>query len=71
MELNYSFDSPVAEPIDEKVPHIEPPEQTSDGDEYVCGNSGPAFEGHTPGRDQDRSRADEYIPAQGCSRYVS
>lgn len=69
--MDFSVDSPLAKPIDSKAPHVEPPTQTADGEEYICGNSGPAFEGHTAGRDQDRSRADERVAAQGCSRYVS
>lgn len=66
-----SFESPLANPIDEGTPKVEPAAHTADGDEYICGNTGNAHPYANPGRDQDRNRSDERIPAQGCSRYVS
>lgn len=79
LEVGFSFDNPQAKPTDE-LPHsyehkgmdVEHPPQDVDSEEYLCGNSGREQYGSaTPGRDQDRSRADEFIPAQGCARYVS
>jgi hypothetical protein len=66
-----SFDSPLAQPIDEAAPKVEPPAHTADGEEYICGNTGNAHPYANPGRDQDRSRVDETIPAQAFARYVS
>lgn len=76
--IDFSFDSFPVKPVDvlpESYSHksgpVGPPAQTADGEEYLCGDAGPGFPGNNPGRDQDRSRADERIPAIGCSRYVS
>lgn len=69
--INFSFDAPLTKVTDEEVHEVSPPTQTADGEEYICGDTGPGFPGNNPGRDQDRSRADERIAAQGCSRYVS
>lgn len=69
MEIPFSFTNPAAEPTDH-VHEYGPPSQTTDGEEYICGNAGPAFEGHTAGRDQDRSRADEYQGATPFARYI-
>jgi hypothetical protein len=73
----FSFDDPLTKPTD-TLPHsyehqgmdVSHPPQTPDGDEYICGDSGPAFPGNNPGRDQDRSRADEYVGAAPFARYV-
>lgn len=70
-EVSYSWNSPTAVPTEEETPKVSPPAQTADGEEYLCGNSGNAHSYANPGRDQDRSRQDEGIAAQGCSRYVS
>lgn len=78
MNVDFSFDDFLAKPVDElkesyshaKGP-IGPPPQDADSDEYLCGHSGREHSYANAGRDQDRSRADEHIPAQGCSRYVS
>jgi hypothetical protein len=76
--INFSFDDKLAKPVDElptsyehKSSDVSHPPQTADGDEYLCGNSGPEHSYANAGRDQDRSRADERIAAQGCARYVS
>ena len=70
-EVSYSWASPTAVPTEEETPHVPPPSQTTDGEEYLCGSSGNAHPYANAGRDQDRSRQDEYVAAQGCSRYVS
>jgi hypothetical protein len=70
-EVSYSWSSPTAVPTEEETPYVPPPSQTTDGDEYLCGNSGNAHPYANAGRDQDRSRQDERITAQGCARYVS
>lgn len=77
-EISFSFDNRLAKPTDELedsyshtgIQDAHPP-QTADGEEYLCGNSGREHSYANAGRDQDRSRADERIAAQGCSRYVS
>jgi hypothetical protein len=76
--IDFSFDDPLAKPTDElpsSYTHtrmdVEHPAQTADGEEYLCGNSGNAHPYANAGRDQDRSRADERVPAQGCARYVT
>lgn len=71
MNVDFSFDGPQTKPLDEEAPKVSPPSQTADGAEYICGNAGPEHPYANAGRDQDRSRQDEGIPAQGCSRYVS
>jgi hypothetical protein len=76
--IPFSFDVPLAKPTDE-LPHsyehttldVSHPPQTADGEEFICGNTGNAHPYANPGRDQDRSRMDERIAAQGCARYVS
>jgi len=70
-QVPFSFDSEQAKPVDEAAPEVPPPSQTTDGEEYLCGNSGNAHLYANAGRDQDRSRQDETIAAQGCTRYVS
>jgi hypothetical protein len=70
-EVSYSWASPTAVPTEEETPHVPPPVQTADGEEYLCGHSGNAHPYANAGRDQDRSRQDEMIAAQGCARYVS
>jgi hypothetical protein len=70
-EILFNFEAPQAKPVDEDYPEIGPPAQDADNSEYLCGNAGPAFEGHNPGRDQDRSRLDEYQSAMPFARYVS
>lgn len=76
--IKFNFDNPLAKPLDENpnsYEHdslgVEHPAQEAEGEEYLCGSTGNAHPYANPGRDQDRSRADEYTPAQGCSRYVS
>lgn len=69
--INFDFEAPIAIPVDEEAPKVSPPSQSEDTSEYICGQVGNAHPYANPGRDQDRSRADECIPAQGCSRYVS
>jgi hypothetical protein len=77
--INFSFDNFEAKPVDDleqSYQHYGPgvvghPAQSADSDEYICGHSGNAHPYANAGRDQDRSRVDECIPAQGCSRYVS
>jgi hypothetical protein len=78
--INFSFDNFEAKPVDDlaqsyshtsKGPVV-PPTQGGDSDEYLCGNSGPEQYGScSAGQDQDQSRVDERIAAQGTSRYVS
>lgn len=78
-KINFDFDAFLTNPVDELPPsyvHDKPgvighPPQGTDSDEYLCGSAGPGFPGNNPGRDQDNSRMDERIAAQGCSRYVS
>ena len=70
-EIPFSFDGVPTKPVDEAAPVYPAPSQTADGEEYICGDTGNAHPYANPGRDQDRSRADEYNAAQGCSRYVS
>ena len=70
MEVPFSFTAPAAQPTEEEVPEYGPPTQTTDGETYICGNAGPAFEGHTAGRDQDTSRMDEYQSAAPFARYI-
>lgn len=77
-EIDFNFEATLAKPTDElptsyehKSSDVSHPPQDADSDEYLCGSAGPGFPGNTPGRDQDRSRLDEYTPAQGCARYVS
>lgn len=76
--VNYSFDGKQAKPLDEYPEsyshdgtNVSHPEQSPEGEEYLCGNSGREHSYANPGRDQDRSRADERVAAQGCARYVS
>lgn len=69
--VDFSFDAPLTKPVDEAAPKISPPSQGTDSDEYLCGNTGNAHPYANAGRDQDRSRQDECVPAQGPSRYVS
>lgn len=71
-------DSFLAKPVDElpqSYEHDRGPvsyaEGSADSEEYICGDTGRAHPYANPGRDQDRSRSDERIPAQGCARYVS
>lgn len=61
----------MAVPTEEETPKVPVPAQTADGEEYLCGNPGNVYPYANAGRDQDRSRADERVAAQGCSRYVS
>ena len=77
-EINFSFEDRQAKPTDElpdsyshtRIQDSHPP-QEADSEEYICGNPGREQYGSaTPGRDQVRSRADEYIAAQGCARYI-
>lgn len=77
MNVDFNFDDPLAKPTDELPTSYEHnaldtahPPQGVDSDEYLCGNTGNAHPYANPGRDQDRSRQDEMIPAQGCARYV-
>lgn len=70
-EIPFSFEGAQVKPLDEEAPKVSPPNQTADGEEYLCGNAGNAHPYANPGRDQDRSRQDEGVAAQGCSRYVS
>jgi hypothetical protein len=78
MNVDFSFDDPLAKPTDE-LPHsyehkgidVAHPPQGVDSDEYLCGNTGNAHPYANAGRDQDRSRMDERVAAQGCARYVS
>lgn len=71
--IGFSFDADIAHPIgnEEEAPEVEAAEQSPDGDEYICGTTGNAHPYANAGRDQDRSRQDEYVAAQGCARYVS
>lgn len=69
--IGFSFESPLAIPVDEETPEVEAAEQSPDGDEYLCGTAGNAHPYANAGRDQDRSRQDEMVAAQGCARYVS
>lgn len=69
--INFSFDAPLTKVTDDEVHEVTPPAQDTDDNEYVCGNTGNAHPYANTGRDQDRSRSDEYVAAQGCSRYVS
>jgi len=76
--IDFNFDHPLAKPTDE-LPHsyehkgmdVAHPPQGMDSEEYICGHTGNAHPYANAGRDQDRSRADERIAAQGCERYVS
>jgi hypothetical protein len=72
-EIPFSFDAPETKVVHgpAEAPEYGPPPQSADGEEYICGNTGPGFPGNNPGRDPDRSRQDEMIPAQGCARYMS
>lgn len=70
-EIDFNFDSPLTAPIEEEVPHVGQPPAAEDSGEYLCGHAGNAHPYANPGRDHDRSRADERVPAQGTSRYVS
>lgn len=70
-EIGFSFEGPQTKPLDEAPPKVSPPTQTADGEEYICGSTGPGFPGNNPGRDQDRSRVDECSPAMPFARYVS
>lgn len=67
----FSFDSPLAHPVEAETPKVGPPSQGTDADEYICGSTGNAHPYANAGRDQDRSRQDECVAAQGTSRYVS
>lgn len=69
--IPFSFDAPLTQVTDEAVHPVSPPSQTADGEEYICGNTGPGFPGNNPGRDQDRSRSDECQYAQAFARYIS
>lgn len=70
-----SFHANPTDELEESYEHHEgvvgPPPQAADDDEYLCGHSGPEHSYANAGRDQDRSRADEYVPAQGSARYVN
>lgn len=72
MNVSFSFDAPATKVVHnpQEAPKYGPPEQTADGEEYICGNTGPGFPGNNPGRDQDRSRIDEYQSATPCARYI-
>jgi hypothetical protein len=69
----FSFDGDLTKVIHgpAEAPKVAPPGQTADGEEYLCGNSGPAFPGNNPGRDQDRNRQCECTPATPFARYIS
>lgn len=77
-EIHFSFDNPLAKPTD-KLPSsysheaidVQHPAQGPDSSEYLCGHTGNAHPYANAGRDQDRARMDECIPAQPCARYVS
>lgn len=77
--VSFDFEHPHAKPTDElqesysheRGPIGPPSQEADDSDEYLCGNAGNAHPYANPGRDQDRSRADERIPAIGPARYVS
>lgn len=77
-EINYSFENPLAKPLDEypesyahdKLDVSHPPQDT-DSEEYLCGSAGNAHPYANAGRDQDRSRQDEYQGASPFARYVS
>jgi len=71
------FNSPLAHPTDSlpasyshKGNSAETLEQAADSEEYLCGQPGPAHPYANPGRDQDRSRADECVEATPFARYV-
>jgi hypothetical protein len=68
----FSFEADLTKVIHnpQAAPEIPPPSQTADGEEYICGDSGPGFPGNNPGRDQDRSRMDEMQAAQPFARYI-
>jgi len=76
--VHFNFDTPLAKPVDE-LPHsyehhgmdVAHPPQNADSEEYLCGNSGAEHSYANAGRNQDSSRQDERVAAQGCSRYVS
>ena len=72
-EIPFSFTAPSTKVVHnpQAAPEYGPPTQTADGEEYVCGDTGPGFPGNNPGRDQDRSRMDEYQGAQPFARYIS
>lgn len=61
MELKYRFPSPQAVPYGESTPPDSAPEPCIDSG-YMDG-SVQAYSGANPGRDQDRSRICECIPA--------
>lgn len=71
MNVDFSFDAPATKVTDSTVNQIPVPSQTADGESYICGNSGAEHSYANAGRDQDRSRQDERIQAQGSARYVS
>jgi hypothetical protein len=72
-EVPFSFTAPSTKVVHnpQEAPEYGPPSQTADGEEYICGDTGPGFPGNNPGRDQDRSRVDECIAASPFARYVS
>jgi hypothetical protein len=71
--IPFSFESDLTKVIHnpQDAPEIAVPTQAADTEEYICGDTGPGFPGNNPGRNQDESRQDEYVSAQGCARYVS
>lgn len=70
--IPFSFDHDSTKVVHnpQEAPNYGPPSQTADGEEYICGDTGPGFPGNNPGRDQDRSRMDEYQGASPLARYV-
>ncbi len=72
-EIPFSFESPTTKVIHnpQEAPELPVPSQTADGEEYICGDTGPGFPGNNAGRDQDRSRQDECQAASPFARYVS
>jgi hypothetical protein len=70
--VQFSFESANTKVIHnpQEAPKIAHPEQTPDGEEYICGNPGPEYPDANPGRDQDVSRLDEYHGAMPFARYV-
>jgi hypothetical protein len=69
--VSYNFEGPLAKPIDgDAPPRVESPQAAGDSSEYICGDTGNAHPYANAGRDQDRNRLDERIPAQAYSKYV-
>lgn len=61
MQLSYKIPSDLTKPIDEGAPN--PAQATPNFDSGYMDGSVQAYSGANPGRDQDRNRANECIPA--------